>query len=206
MSDHTGHIPNSVVFAGDSITDAGRTSQGGLGDGYVSMLAAGALASSTVINVGVPGDRVVDLVARWERDVLANAAQMVSIYVGINDTGRRYDSGSVTTLDEFVGGYRRLLAPLAAGGVRVVLVEPFVLPVTPDQRRWAEDLDPKRQAVADLSEEFGALFVPLAAPLAEVADRIGSSAVAADGVHPTTFGHGVIADAWWSVVSSAGQA
>ena len=45
---------------------------------------------------------------------------------------------------------------------RMVLVEPFVVPVTEAQERWGvEDLDEKREVVASLATEFAAAFVPL---------------------------------------------
>jgi len=72
--------PNTrLLFIGDSITDCGRerpVGEGyGLGNGYVSLL--NALLNSTypphpvrIINVGVSGNTVRDLEARWQTDVL----------------------------------------------------------------------------------------------------------------------------------------
>lgn len=79
----------SVLFAGDSVTDCGRREDPrGLGDGYVSMLAAElGEQGATVANVGIGGDRVVDLQQRWSADVVGGNADVLSILVGINDTG-----------------------------------------------------------------------------------------------------------------------
>lgn len=62
-----------VVFIGDSITDAGRdrTDPDSFGDGYVSLLASELKAGGAeVINLGIAGDRVVDLVARDRKSVV----------------------------------------------------------------------------------------------------------------------------------------
>ena len=54
----TASLP-TVVFAGDSITDAGRDpASGSLGTGYVAKLAKGPLAFARVVNAGVSGDRM----------------------------------------------------------------------------------------------------------------------------------------------------
>jgi acyl-CoA thioesterase I len=80
----------------------------------------------------------------------------------------------------------------------MILVEPFVLPVSAEQQRWgAEDLDAKRAVVAHLAAEFGAAFVPLQALLLEAAAQgEGNASLAADGVHPTARGSELIAGAW----------
>ena len=90
----------------------------------------------------------------------------------------------------------------------MILVEPFVLPVTAEQERWgAEDLDAKRAIVARLAAEFGAAFVPLQSLLLDAAaqhgsGRAGRAALAADGVHPTPLGSELIAGAWLGAESS----
>lgn len=195
--------PSRVVMAGDSITEWGRHGDpDDLGTGYVRLLADGALAAAMVVNAGVGGDRAVELAARWDDDVLAADADLVSVYVGVNDTWRRFDGGEATTAEQFAATYRSLLVPLVQRGTALVLVEPFVVPVTPDQRAWDDDLAPKQAAVRGLADEVGAAFVPLAEPMAALAAQVGPEAVAADGVHPTLLGHRRIADAWWAAATA----
>ena len=50
---------------------------------------------------------------------------VVSILVGINDTWRRYDRGTPTSTGQYEGNLRALVE----GVDRLVLVEPFVVPV-----------------------------------------------------------------------------
>lgn len=196
-----------IVFIGDSITDAGRREDPDhLGDGYVRRVSA-ALAERgdvrPIVNAGISGDRAVDLRARWEQDALAHDPELLSVYVGVNDTWRRYDSGDPTPVGEFERTYRSLLDDAQSRlAPRMILVEPFVLPVTSEQDRWgAEDLDAKRAVVARLASEFGAAFVPLQSLLLDAAaqhggGRAGHAALAADGVHPTPLGSELIAGAW----------
>jgi lysophospholipase L1-like esterase len=196
-----------VLFVGDSVTDCGRrTDPDGLGNGYVRVLAGTPeLAGRAVLNRGISGNRVVDLEARWGDDVLAAEAGVVSILIGINDTWRRYDSDDPTSTEAYEAGYRRLLAPLAEQpGTALVLMEPFLLPVTESQTFWREDLDPKIEVVRRLAAEFGATLVPTDVELTRLAGEVegGAAALAPDGVHPSAEGHAAIAAIW---LAHAGQ-
>ena len=196
-----------IVFIGDSITDAGRREDPDhLGHGYVRLVSEALAArgdTRPIVNTGISGNRAVDLRARWERDALAHDPELLSVYVGVNDTWRRYDSGDPTTADAFEQSYRSILRDAQDRlAPRMILVEPFVLPVTAEQERWgAEDLDAKRAVVVQLAEEFGAAFIPLQSLLLDAAaqhgsGRAGHAALANDGVHPTPLGSELIAGAW----------
>lgn len=191
-------VTGTVVLAGDSITEWGR-GEDPLGSGYVRLLAEGPLAGAHVINAGVGGDRAADLERRWTADVLAERPDVLGLYVGVNDTWRRFDQGEETPVEQFTATCRRLLSSVS---VPTVVVEPFVVPVDEGQREWAADLGPKQAALRALADEVGAAFVPLAGLMADLAARIGPQSVAADGVHPTPAGHELIARAWWDAYVS----
>lgn len=193
-------VTDHVLFIGDSVTDCDRrTDPEGLGRGYVRLLAEGPLAGARVTNRGVNGHRIADLAARWDRGVLDQAPDVLSVLIGVNDTWRRFDSGEPSPVDAFEATYRDLLSrALAAGVRRLVLVEPFVLPVTADQGRWwAEDLGARVDAVHRVAADHGATLVPAAAHLTALASSRGAAVLAADGVHPTADGHRELADLWW---------
>lgn len=190
-----------IVFIGDSIT-AGRRRDDpeDLGFGFVR-LAAEALRvrgdRHPVINRGVSGERIGDLAARWDEDVLDLHPSTLTVYVGINDTWRRFDQGLETSTKEFEDLYRELLErTMAAISPRLVLVEPFLVPVSDEQFGWLDDLQGKREAVASLAGEFQAAFVPLHRILTTAAAHHGAAAIAADGVHPTPLGSELIAESW----------
>lgn len=194
----------SILFAGDSVTDCGRREDPRkLGDGYVNVIAAEvAQRGIAVSNVGIGGDRVVDLQRRWAGDVLGSSANVLSILVGINDTWRRFDSNEPTTAEAFEQGYRELLTQAAPHFELIVLVQPFLLPVTEDQQDWAQDLQDKQDAVARLAAEFGAALVPSHERLTALAPHHGgNAALAHDGVHPTSLGHAELANIWLAAVN-----
>jgi acyl-CoA thioesterase I len=188
-----------ILFIGDSVTDCGRRDDAPdyLGDGYVRLVAQ-KLPDRRVVNVGISGNRVIDLRDRWNIDVVQQKPEILSVYIGINDTWRRYDDHDRTTTESFEADYRACLADVG-GASTLILVEPFVLPVTEEQELWHEDLDGKRAVVAELAAEFGAGFVPLQSLLAAAAEDHGAAALAQDGVHPAELGHRMIADAWLDV-------
>jgi lysophospholipase L1-like esterase len=203
---------STVLFQGDSITDCGRRDDpdGGLGYGY-ARLAAEAVraahphAAPTFLNRGVSGDRVADLRARWDEDAMGLEPDLVSVLIGVNDTWRRYEDGEATSAAAYEADYRHVLARVRDElGARIVLVEPFVVPVTAEQWAWREDLDPRIHVVRRLAEEFDAALLSADGLLNQAARAVGSAGlVAGDGVHPTPLGHRVLAEAWAGLVSVA---
>ena len=197
-----------ILFQGDSITDCGRdrNNPASLGGGYAMMAASWFSASQpeaemAFVNRGISGNRVKDLKARWKTDCLDLKPSLVSIFIGINDVWRRYDSNDPTSCADFEDGYRDILRQTKrALDADLVILEPFVLPVPRDRVAWREDLDPKIQAVRRLAKEFEAIYVPLDGIFAAACTKREPEFWAADGVHPTNAGHALIAQAWLDAV------
>jgi acyl-CoA thioesterase-1 len=153
-----------------------------------------------VLNRGISGDRLMDLRARWEEDCIALQPSIISILIGINDCWRRYDDNDPTDIDDFISNYRHLLQTVKSKtDAKIILCEPFVLPIPEDRIRWREDLDPKIKAIHMLAEEFDALIIPLDYIFKEVSKIHGLASLAEDGVHPTELGHSIIAKAWFEM-------
>jgi len=195
----------TVLFMGDSITDCGRSRENPaqLGGGYAAMTAA---RLDTLmpelrlrhLNLGISGNRVRDLKARWGEDCLAHQPDILSILIGINDVWRRYDRNDPTPAEPFAADYRAILAAVRerCPACQVILLEPFVLPAPADRAAWREDLDPKIDAVRALAREFADAYVPLDGLFAAAAVRREPAFWAGDGVHPSPAGHMLIAEAW----------
>lgn len=200
-----------ALFQGDSITDADRARLyvNDLGRGY-ALMAAGWFAARypergvRFLNRGISGDRVVDLLARWDDDCLALRPDLLTILIGLNETWRTFDSGDPTPAGAFERNYRELLTRTrdALPQTRLILMEPFLLPIAPALEAWRADLDPKIQVVRRLARDFGALLVPLDGLFAQAATRREAAYWAEDGVHPTPAGHALIAQAWLRAVGA----
>ncbi|MFC5704373.1 SGNH/GDSL hydrolase family protein [Cohnella faecalis] len=199
-----------VLFQGDSITDCGRDRGDpySLGNGYAQFTAAEfgrkyPEKNVRFLNRGISGNRVVDLERRWQEDCLDLAPTWLSIYIGINDTWRRYDSGDATSTQAYEDGYRRIIEHAKQSlDAKLVLIEPFVLPVPEDRKGWREDLDPKIQVVRELAREYRAAYVPLDGLFAAASARQTPAYWAGDGVHPSPAGHALIAKAWLEAVEA----
>ncbi|MGW1871117.1 SGNH/GDSL hydrolase family protein [Streptomyces mauvecolor] len=212
---------STVMFTGDSITDCQRLeSEDGLGFGY-PLRVAGEWGlrhpdrQVTWLNTGVGGHKVMDLEARWQTDVLDARPDVVSILAGVNDMGWHTldPEGYVISAEEFAAGYDRLLAPLAEAGTKLILIEPFLLPISgvveagpalvgeKERKEWRADLDPKIQAVRELARRYGAHLLAADGMFAELAATTGAEHWSADGVHPTPAGHAALAEAWLRLVA-----
>ncbi|KAB8187912.1 GDSL-type esterase/lipase family protein [Microbispora catharanthi] len=116
----------------------------------------------TWLNTGIAGDKVMDLEARWQAQVLDVRPDVVSILVGGNDMGwHTYDpDGYVIPAEDYAAGYDRLLTPLAEAGTELILIEPFLLPIRglvevgdvhvaeQERKEWRADLDPSPPTAA----------------------------------------------------------
>jgi lysophospholipase L1-like esterase len=200
---------DTVLFFGDSITDCGRdrSNPEGLGNGYVLLIASRLQEklrshSLRVFNRGISGDRVQDPEARLEQDVIALRPTVVSILIGINDTWRRYDQGIESPIAQFKTCYGRILRRIHSElEARIVLLEPFLLPVPEDRRSWREDLNPRIDAVRELAMEHRAELLPLDGLFAAAACEASPEFWLPDGVHPSPAGHALIADVWMRKVA-----
>ncbi|MBN1759535.1 MAG: SGNH/GDSL hydrolase family protein [Chitinispirillaceae bacterium] len=195
-----------VLFIGDSITDCGRVSLlRPLGDGFVSLIGRRLkkmIPSCRITNRGVSGDRVADMASRWKEDCIEVKPTTVSILIGINDTWRKYDQGMETSVEEFEEHIRDTLNRTVTGlGADLVICEPFLLPMSDEQKLWSIDLNPKRRLLRGLAEEYGAVFVPLHEKFLKATAISGASMLVTDGVHPTRKGHELIASAWLEKVA-----
>ncbi|WP_410788407.1 SGNH/GDSL hydrolase family protein [Kribbella sp. C-35] len=212
---------STVMFTGDSITDCQRgESEDGLGFGYPLRIAGewGLRHPDrpvTWLNSGIAGNKVMDLEARWQTDVRDVRPDVVSILVGMNDVGwHTYDpDGYVIPTEEFAAAYDGLLTPLADAGTQLILVEPFLLPISgtievgaarvgvEGRRKWRADLDPKIQVVRELAQKHGAHLLAADGMFAELSATTDPEYWCADGVHPTPAGHAALTAAWLRLVS-----
>jgi lysophospholipase L1-like esterase len=199
-----------ILFQGDSVTDWGRdyNDPASLGHGYPLLIAC-ALAAKypklklTFLNRGVSGNRVADLAERWTRDCVNLRPTVLSVLIGINDTWRKFDSNDPTSASSFEKKYREILtrARDEAGVREFVLLEPFVLPTPSDRKLWRDDLNPRIIITRELALEFSATLIPTDGLFAAASMQREPSYWAADGVHPTIAGAGLIAGAWARAVT-----
>ena len=207
--------PNStILFQGDSITDAGRNRENAqpnmpaaLGSGYCNQIAARLLHERAGDNLqfynrGISGNRVVDLYARWKSDALNLQPDLISILIGVNDTWHEFMYGNGVEVARYAAVYRMLLdfTRQELPTVQLVLCELFVLPCGVVEAGWVAEIEQRRAVVRELAAAYDALFVPCQAALDAVLTQAPPAYWAHDGVHPTPAGHHVLAECWVETV------
>lgn len=203
----------TILFQGDSITDAGRDYQNDdvLGYGY-PVMTAGAIAVDhpgryRMVNRGISGNRIVDVYARMKRDILNLNPSYMSILIGINDVWHEFGNRNGVDAAKFEMVYDLMVSELKAAlpDLKIMIMEPFVLPGTGTDpqdipERYAEFRSEtllRAQAAKRIAEKHNLVFVPLQ----EAFDKANADAPTPDywlidGVHPTAAGHDLIKQAW----------
>lgn len=204
----------TILFQGDSITDAGRsrTDNGAMGNGYPTLV-AGHLGAAypyaySFVNRGISGNRVVDLYARIKMDMINLKPDYMSILIGINDVWHEIFDKNGVAAEKFEMVYGLMIEELlqALPNLKLMLLEPFVLPGSATRSdennpgRWEyfrAETDLRREAVKRLAGKYDLVFVPLQDKFDAVnADAPADGYWLVDGVHPTAAGHELIKQAW----------
>lgn len=206
----------TILFQGDSITDAGRdrNAEGNanhpamLGRGYPFHLAGQLLADHaplglSIYNRGISGNKVPDLAARWQKDCLDLKPAVLSILIGVNDIWHKLNGKYDGTPEVYRDGFADLLRQTkeALPGVTLAICEPFVLRCGAVNDSWFPEFETRRAFAAEVAKGAGAIWVPFQEAFDQaVAAGTEPAYWAADGVHPTQAGHGLMAKVWRGAV------
>ena len=189
-----------IIFFGDSITEGGRdrSDPASLGDQYVDLFYNKLRnlyedTSFTVLNRGVSGDRIADLAARLEADVLSEKPDAVVVLAGVNDVVREYAPGEKFDAEAFAAAYGDVLKRIKDCGAKLIVAEPFLFAV-PDKKRFRRDFDAALKKIRALALTYADAHVALDEIFAGVSQNAGIAAYSPDGVHPTHRAERLIAD------------
>ncbi|MBQ9726679.1 MAG: SGNH/GDSL hydrolase family protein [Kiritimatiellae bacterium] len=201
-----------ILFQGDSVTDCGRASSGGcgyeqgvMGPGYPGLVKSRLTCDRPLdgfefVNLGISGNRIVDLYARWRADCINHAPDVVSILIGVNDSWHeQYKNGvevprAARIFDELLDWTIEKLP-----AVKFVLLEPFTAGESDNGKLFGAEVRERGAVVKASAERLGpdrAVFVPLQSILDGLCANVPWQHWTGDGVHPTPAFHQAIADAW----------
>lgn len=209
-----------ILFTGDSITDGNRYKKKDqewdlnhqMGHSYAYII-NGLLGSRypdrhfAFKNKGVSGNRIIDLYARIDTDLLPIRPDILSILVGVNDGPIDKNNYKPTAKDKYERLYRMFLDEVTKElpAAKLILLEPFVCDapkIHEDYPVWRACVTGYAQVVRQLAEDYHAVFVPLQDAFDECCSKYGAEYWSWDGVHPTENGHGLIAEKW---IAAAGE-
>ena len=115
-----------IVFFGDSITLLGVNP-----NGYITIIKdslSKKFPSVEIIGAGIGGNKVPDLLARIDNDVIAKHPSIVVVYIGINDVWHFVTPGQTgTPKDVYEAGLEKIVSKLQQTGARVILCTPSVV-------------------------------------------------------------------------------
>ena len=84
-----------------------------------------------MVSMGVGGNQVRDLEARWQTDVLGLAPDWISVLIGINDVWYQFDSPVQTkehvSPEEYERSYERLIARALPHVKGMILMTPYFM-------------------------------------------------------------------------------
>lgn len=121
-----------IVFFGDSITAGAVKPAGFITLIHHSIDAAHHDLGIETIGAGVSGNKVPNLMARLEKDVIAKKPTIVFIYIGINDVWhwKKNKEGVLaggTTKEDFESGLKEIIGKINTAGARVILCTASVI-------------------------------------------------------------------------------
>ncbi len=211
---------NTILFQGDSITDAGRKKENmnpnnpsALGSGYAMIAGAELLfkypeKNLKIYNKGISGNKVYQLAERWDADCLNLKPDVLSILIGVNDYWHKHDGKSNGTAEIYKNGYKALLerTKKALPNVKLIIAEPFAVPdVKAVDKTWYPEFPEYQQAAREMAQNFDAVFIPLQSVFDKAIKAAPGAYWTGDGVHPSLAGAQLMAHSWMEVLKGEGK-
>lgn len=201
---------DKIIFAGDSVTDMGRTHPLGeamgdnLGHGYVRVIDSLIAAcypelELRIINAGNYGDSSRDLLKRFDNDVVKLNPDWVSICIGINDVWRQFDVPGIVDLhvmpDEYESNVEKMIKSVKDTAKGVFILSPYIMePCREDKMR--KRMDEYVEICKNLADKYGCIFVNFQKLYEDYCKAQHSSRIAWDRIHPNQIGATLMAKAF----------
>ena len=200
----------TILFQGDSITDAGRDYRNyhDLGEGY-AFRAAKSIRETfpdvefEFINQGISGNRTGELFDRLNPDAISLQPDIISIMIGINDVYHRYNKRKIQTSDEQIeANYRNILIQLRKQtNAKILILSPYLLDF-PDRQFIREDINRVIAIVERLAKQYADAYVPLADHFEKaVASQPEPLYYSKDAIHPTENGAALISKYYFEAIA-----
>ena len=197
----------TILFQGDSITDAGRSKDGGGNPGYgYSLLVRAELGLDNpgeyeFYNRGISGNRVTDVYARIKRDIINLKPDIMSLLIGVNDVWHELSIQSGVDNDKYYKIYCMLIEEIKESlpDIKIIILEPFVLKGTATEENWdifEPEVAKRAESAKKVAEKYNLKFVPLQEKFNDALKFMPENYWLWDGVHPTSAGHEILKREW----------
>jgi lysophospholipase L1-like esterase len=198
-----------ILFQGDSITDAGRdrSDPHDLGNGYPKYASAMIADAHPELefeffDLGISGNRSVDLLGRMERDIIEIDPDIVSILIGVNDVWHRHSHGKEMSDEQFEAYYREILGAIKEKThAKILMMTPFLL-YAPEKEIMRAEVERIAAIVKRLAKEYADAFLPLDEKFAQaLSEAPAPDFYSGDGVHPNAEGAAFIGELYLHTVA-----
>jgi len=198
----------TLVFFGDSITERHKTKVEGapaddqLGHGFVNLIHSYLLIhypayNFRIINQGISGQRAIDLVNRFDTDVLSYKPDWMFLMVGTNDAWRQMDSPQIPHFKQTDEDYRShvetLIKRAKENQINVFLCSPFM--IDRDQQDILRQLIDRYVAITEeLAQTYQLPYLNTQKAFDKLLKKANPYTLSKDRIHPNTAGHLLIAE------------
>ena len=197
----------SVLFFGDSITE-----QGAKPGGYITKIdslctAENKRAQFEFTGSGISGNKIYDLYLRLEDDVLKKEADVVIIYIGVNDVWHK-QMGTGTDADKFVKFYQAIINKIKIKGSKMIICTPAAIGEKTDFSNALDgDLNNYSNMIRDIAKKNSIPLIDLrktflAYNLLHNKENKESGILTADRVHLNPMGNLVVAQQMWEAIKA----
>lgn len=184
-----------AAFLGDSIT---HRSNAAAGRGYVDQiprLLGTQVISATSVELGVPGQRTDEMLARWDSQIKGQGFGIVFLLGGTNDAGQG------RTLAQFAAAIKGITQKAREEGL------PLIIGTVPPRGNGTDATILNRISIYNMwLESWAPGAGVILAPVYQYLSNAGGTMIAGyndDGTHPETMGHQKIAEAFADAFTTA---
>lgn len=155
-----------------------------------------------MLNCGISGNCVTNLLARWKKDCINLHPDVISILIGVNDVWHELSQQEGVDAESFEEAYRVLLryTKRMLLETKLILLGAYLThgTATDGTQRdgFYKELALRNAITRRLAAEFGSEFLDLQKIFDEACEMFSPEHWTQDGIHPTAAGHRFIANAW----------
>lgn len=197
----------NVLFFGDSITE-----QGAKAGGYILKVDSLCTAENKkdqyeFTGSGIGGNKIYDLYLRLDEDVLKKEADVVIIFIGVNDVWHK-QMGTGTDAEKFARFYQAVINKIKIKGSKMILCTPAAIGERTDFSNALDgDLNYYSNMIRDLAKKNNLPIIDLrkdflAYNLLHNKENKESGILTADRVHLNAKGNLLVAQQMWEAIKA----
>ncbi len=188
---------NSVVlFQGDSVTDWHRNRDDitSMGESYVkTMHEYLSKFNIQVVNKGIAGNKVNDLIDRFDNDFKKINPDYIFILIGVNDTWHDYPNqkDTLTFKEEYELLINKIIDEI---DVPIVLLEPFIIGYNEEIICMKPDLEDKMRTIKELANKYNLEYISFKEKFDSILTKDNYLEYTIEGIHLLDKGYKIMSD------------